>query len=171
MQWREPLDPNFPALERPIYPVVLRIFHQLDPSGEKRPSDEMAEVARSVGGPYPILLTRTAVVYEQILDFTVPSAGRYATVVATGYQPPPLLPALKREAEINPRMIVETRSGKPSDGLAVFRSYVNPAAGVGIPGDSNGVTTVGGGGAGELTGGGTGLTLRSSRSVRSERPR
>lgn len=160
MQWREPLDPNVPAPDRPIYPVVLRIFQQLDPNGEKRPSDEMAEVARSVGGPYPILLTRTAVVYEQILDFVVPTPGRYAVVVATGYQPDPLLPALRRDAEINPRMVVETLSGKPADGRVVFRSFFNPAAGVGIPGDSFGVTTVGGGVPGELIGGGTGLTLR-----------
>ena len=161
MQWREPLDPNFPTAERPIHPVVLRLFRQLDPNGEKRPSDEMAEDARSVGGPYPIMLSRTDVVYEQILEFTVANAGRYALLVALGSQPEPLLPALKREAEIQPRVIVETLSGKPADGRVVFRSYVNPAAGVGIPGDSTGVTTVGAGVPGELIGGGTGLTLRA----------
>ena len=85
MQWREPLDPNVPAVDRPIHPVVLRLFRQLDPNGERRPSDEMAEEARSVGGPYPIYTTSTVVVYEQILEFTVPTAGRYAAVVATGY--------------------------------------------------------------------------------------
>ena len=160
MQWREPIDPNLPTGERPIYPVVLRVFHQLDPNGEKRPSDEMAEVARSVGGPYPIRLTQTDVIYEQILDFTVPAVGRYALVVATGYRPEPILPALAREAEINPRLVLETRSGKPADGRAVFRSYFNPAVGVGIPGDSLGVVTIGSGTPGELIGGGTGLTLR-----------
>jgi hypothetical protein len=160
MQWREPLDPNFPSVEQPVYPAILRIFRQLDPNGEKRPSDEMAEVARTVGGPYPILLTKTLVVYEQILEFTVPSAGRYAFVVSTGYHAEPLLPALKREAEIHPRVIVETLSGKPTDGRVVFRSYVTPAAGVGIPGDSTGAITIGSGVPGELIGGGTGLTLR-----------
>ena len=44
MQWREPLDPNVPSIEQPIYPATLRLFQQLDPNGEKRPSDEMAEV-------------------------------------------------------------------------------------------------------------------------------
>jgi hypothetical protein len=161
MQWREPLDPNIPAGDRIIYPVVLRLFRQLDPGGVQRPSDEMAEAARSVGEPLPILLTETAVVYEQVMEFTVPAAGRYAAVVATGYRPKPILPALQRTAEINPRMIVETLSGKPSDGRAVFRSFFNPMAGVGIPGDSAGVVTVGSGSPDELIGGGTGLTLRA----------
>jgi hypothetical protein len=160
MQWREPLDPNFPMVDRPVYPLVLRVFRQLDPEGEKRPSDEMAEEARSVGGPYPILTTSSSVVFEQILEFTAQKAGRYAVVVGIGIQPEPLLPALKREAEIQPRIVVETLTGKPADGRVVFRSYVNPSAGVGIPGDSIGVVTVGSGAPGELIGGGTGLTLR-----------
>ena len=160
MEWREPVDPNVPGVERPIHPVELRILRQLDPEGQQRASDEMATAAQTVGGPYPILMTGTAVVYEQVLEFTVPQAGRYAVVVGTGATYEPILPALRREAEINPRMIVETLSGKPSDGRVVFRSYVNPLAGVGIPGDSAGVTTVGAGAPGELIGGGTGLTLR-----------
>jgi hypothetical protein len=161
IQWREPLDPNVPAGDRIIHPVVLRLYRQLDPNGERRPSDEMAEEARSIGAPLPILLTSTLVVYEQTLEYTVPAAGRYAAVVAMGYRPDPILPALKREAEILPRMIVETLSGRPSDGRVVFRSFLNPRAGVGIPGDSAGVTTVGSGSPGELIGGGTGLTLRA----------
>jgi hypothetical protein len=160
MQWREPLDPNLPAADRPAYPVVLRVFRQLDPAGAKQPSDEMAEAARSVGGPYPIMLTETFVVYEQILEFDVAAAGRYALVVATGYQPPPLLPALKREVEAYPRIVIETLSAKRGDGKVVFRSYVTKDAGVGTPGDSLGAITVGTGAAGELVGGGTGLTLR-----------
>ena len=160
MQWREPLDPNFPAVDRPAYPVVLRVFRQLDPNGEKRPSDEMAEDARTVAGPYPIVLTNTFAVYEQILDFTVPVVGRYALVASTGYQPEPLLPALRREVEVSPRLIVETLSAKPGDPRAVFRSYVNPAAGVGVPADSLGANTIGVPVRGELFGGGTGLTLR-----------
>jgi hypothetical protein len=161
MQWREPIDPNVPSGHRPIYPAVLRIFRQLDPTGEKRPSDEMTESARSQGAPYPIFVSQSAVVYEEILEFTVPSAGRYALVVATGYQSDPLLPALRREAEISPRIVIETLSRHPRDGRAVFRSYFNPAAGVGIPGDSAGVVTVGSAAPGELIGGGTGLTLRA----------
>jgi hypothetical protein len=161
MQWREPRDPNLPAVDRPAYPVILRVLRQLDPTGTKQPSDEMAEVARSVGGPYPILLTETFVVYEEILEFDAATAGRFALVVATGYQVPPLLPALKREVEAYPRIVVETLSAKRGDPTVVFRSYVTKDAGVGIPGDSFGVITVGTGAAGELVGGGTGVTLRA----------
>jgi hypothetical protein len=159
MQWREHLDPKVPAIDIPAYPVVLRILRQVDPNGEKRPSDEMAEDARSAGGPYPILRASTFVVYEQILDFTVPAAGRYAFVVATGYQPDPALPALRRDVEISPRVHIETLAAKASENRVVFRSYTTPHVGVGIPGDSAGAVAVGLGEEGMLTGGGTGVTL------------
>jgi hypothetical protein len=161
IQWREPRDPNLPGLDIPAVPMVLRIFRQLDPNGEKRPSDELAEDGRSVGGPYPIFRTATFVVYEQMLDFTTPVAGRYALSVATGYQPDPLLPALRREVEIHPRIVIDTLSARPGEGTIVFRSYVTPAAGVGIPADSGGAVTVGVPGTDELSGGGTGITLRT----------
>jgi hypothetical protein len=160
MQWREPRDPNVPNLGRPTYPVILHVWRQLDPNGDKQPSDEMSEVARSVGGPYPIQLTPTFVVYEQILEFTIPVTGRYALVVGTGNQPEALLPALRREFEVYPRIVLETLSGKPGEGQAVFRSFVTPNAGVGIPADSTGAITVGVPVPGELHGGGAGLTLR-----------
>lgn len=99
-------------------------------------------------------------VYEQILEFTAQVAGRYALVVATGYQAPPLLPALKREVEAYPRLVVETLSARRGDPRVVFRSYATKDAGVGVPGDSFGVITVGTGAAGELVGGGPGVTLR-----------
>jgi hypothetical protein len=165
MQWREPLDPNVPGIGRPYFPAILRVFRQLDPNGTSQPSDEMAEAARSVGGPYPILLTRTFAVYEQILEFNVRAAGRYALVVATGQQPEPLLPALRREVEVYPRIVIETLSAKPGEAQVVFRSYVTPNAGVGIPGDSSGAITVGVPAPGELFGGGTGLTLRTKPDI------
>jgi len=160
IQWREPTDPSFPTVDRPSYPVVLRLFRQLDPKGEKLPSDEMAEEARSAGGPYPLLFTRTYVVFEQILEFTVKEPGRYALIVAKGYEPEALLPSLKRKIEVHPRIVIETLSAKPGEGRAVFRSYVTPEAGVGIPGDSLGANTIGVPVKSELFGGGTGLSLR-----------
>ncbi|MCE9564804.1 MAG: hypothetical protein K8U57_22450 [Planctomycetes bacterium] len=160
IQWREPTDPNFPTVDRPSFPVVLRLFRQLDPKGEKIPSDEMAEEARSAGGPYPLLFTRTYVVFEQVLDFTVKDPGRYALIVAKGYEPEALLPGLKRNIEVHPRIVIETLSAKPGEGRAVFRSYITPEAGVGIPGDSSGAITIGVPVKGELFGGGTGLSLR-----------
>src|SRR5580704_18488055 len=132
-----------PSLDIPAYPVILRIFRQMDANGEKRPSDEMAESARSAGGPYQIFRTNNYVVYEQMLEFTVPANGRYAFVVATGYQPDPLLPALRRDVEIYPRVFLETVSAKYGESQAVFRSYVTPRAGVGIPSDSPGAVTIG----------------------------
>jgi hypothetical protein len=159
MQWRESIDPKLPKVDVPAYPVVLRVFRQLDPNGEKQPSDEMAETARSAGGPYTIARTTTYVVYEQLLEFTVPVNGRYAFIVATGYQPDPLLPALRREVEIYPRVYLETVSAKFGENQAVFRSYVTPHAGVGLPGDSPGAVTIGIAERGTLVGGGTGITL------------
>jgi hypothetical protein len=159
MQWREPVDPKMPGLDIPAYPVILRVFRQLDPNGEKQPSDEMAETARSGAGPYAIFRTNSFVVYEQLLEYELPVAGRYAFVVATGYQPDPVLPGLRRDVEISPRVFLETLSAKPGEGQAVFRSYVTPRAGVGIPSDSPGAVTVGVPEAGSLVGGGTGIKL------------
>jgi hypothetical protein len=159
MQWREPLGPGGPGGDRPVYAVKLRVYRQIDPTGEQRPSDEMAEDAVSSGGPYAIFRGDTFTVYEQMLDFAVPAAGRYAFVVGTGYESNPVLPALRRDFEILPRVFVETLSNKPGEGKVVFRSYVTPHVGVAIPGDSPGAVTIGVPRAGELTGGGTGLTL------------
>jgi hypothetical protein len=161
IQWREPRDPNFSGLDVPAKPVVLRVYRQLDPLGSARPSDEMAEAGRSVGGPYPIFRTENFIVYEQILELTTTVAGRYALVVDTGYQPDPLLPVLRRDVEIHPRIVIETLSAKPGDPIVVFQSYTNSAAGVGIPADSAGAITVGVSRLGEQTGGGTGITLRA----------
>ncbi|MBA4066727.1 MAG: hypothetical protein C0501_24080 [Isosphaera sp.] len=165
MQWREPLDPNFPSVDRPLYPVVLRVFRQLDPTGTRVPSDEMAEEARSAGGPYPIYATGTFAVFEQVLEFTTAAAGRYALVATLGYRPEPPIPALKREIEIYPRVVVETPAAKPGEGRVVFRSYVSPDAGVGVPGDSAGAVAVGVCTPDELSGAGTGLALRAKPDI------
>ena len=165
MQWREQRDPNIPSVDLPTYPLVLRVFRQIDPNGEKRPSDEMVEDARSAGGPYPLVRTPTYVVYEQILEFTVPVNGRYAFLAATAYQPEPPLPALRRDVNIAPRVSIETLSAKPGEPRAVFRSYTNPKVGVGVPGDSPGVVTVGTAEAGSLLDGGTGVLLLAKPDV------
>jgi hypothetical protein len=139
--------------------LVLRVFRQIDPAGEKRPSDEMAEDGRSAGGPYPIVRTSTYVVYEQILEFTVPQNGRYAFLVSTAYRVEPLLPSLRNNASISPRLFVETLSAKPGEPVAVFRSYRSTRVGVGIPGDSQGAVTIGTAKEGAVSDGGTGVQL------------
>jgi hypothetical protein len=160
IQWREPADPNFPENEIPLYPLTLRLWRQIDPAGEKRSSDEMLEEARSVSVPNVIFRTRTFLVFEQMLEYTVPAAGRYALVIESARLGEPLLPALRREVEIFPRLVVETPGTALSDARVVFRSYTNFTAGVGTPADSLGAITIGIEGTTVQTGGGSGLTLR-----------
>lgn len=165
IQWREPADPTFPENEIPIHALTLRLWRQLDPTGQTRSSDEMIEEARSASVPNVIYRTQTFLVYEQMLEYTVPAAGRYALVIESPAQPEPLLPALRRDVEINPRVVVETLGVAASDPRAVFRSYTNFTAGVGTPGDALGAVTVGIEGDDVQTGGGTGLLLRGKPDV------
>src|SRR5436190_2086877 len=72
VQWREPHDPDAYGGRESVVPLNLRVFRQLDPTGEKRATDELQEVARSVGGPYRVAVDQTYGVYEQIVDFDVP---------------------------------------------------------------------------------------------------
>jgi hypothetical protein len=160
VQWREPADPNFPGSEVPAYPLTLRLLRQSDPAGEKRSSDEMEEVARSLSVPNVIYRTRTFLVYEQMLEYKVPEAGRFALALESAQSGEPLLPALRRDVEIAPRLVVETVGVAAGDPRAVFRSFTNLTAGVGTPGDAMGAVTVGTDGTGGQVGAGTGLALR-----------
>ncbi|MCS6866565.1 MAG: hypothetical protein RMJ56_00590 [Gemmataceae bacterium] len=160
VQWREAANPNFPESDIPYYPLQLAVWRQIDPRGETRSSDEMAEVARSVGSPNIVYRTARYLVFEQMLEWTVPADGRYALVVASPIPAEPPLPALRRDLEIHPRIVVETLNTKPQEPRVVFRSFTTPAAGVGLPGDALGATTVGIRDQNALTGGGPGLTLR-----------
>lgn len=160
VQWREPADPNFPENETTLYPLTLRLLRQIDPTGTQRSSDEMQEEARSPSVPNVIFRTRTYLVFEQMLEYTVPAAGRYALVLETAPLPEPPLPALRRDVEIHPRLIVETPRTALSAPRVVFRSYPNTNAGVGTPADAEGAITVGFGGENEQVGAGTGAALR-----------
>lgn len=165
VQWRESADPNFPETDIPAYPLTLRLLRQMDPTGENRSSDEMEEAARSVSVPNVISRTRTYLVFEQMLEFTVATAGRYALVLESASVGDALIPALRRDVEIYPRLVIETLGTALSDPKAVFRSFTAPTAGVGAPGDALGALTVGTDATGSLTGGGTGLTLRGKPDV------
>ncbi len=160
VQWREPADPNFAEADIPVYPLTLRVWRQIDPKGTDRSSDEMEESARSVSVPTVIYRTRTFLVFEQLMEFTVPEAGRYALVLESAAVADSLIPALRRTVEIYPRLAIETLNTAAGEPKAVFRSYTAPTAGVGIPGDALGAITVGTAVTGSLVGGGTGLTLR-----------
>ena len=165
VQWREPAALQSPDSETPQYALTLRMLRQLDPTGEKRSSDEMEEVARSVSVPNVIYRTPTFLVFEQMLEVTVPAAGRYALAIESAAGPEPLLPALRRDAEIYPRVAIETVNTTAGDAKAVFRSFTNFTAGVGTPGDSFGAITVGTDTPNAQTGGGTGLLLRPKSDV------
>lgn len=165
VQWREPADPNFPETDVPAHPLALRLLRQIDPTGEKRSSDEMAEDARSVSASNVIYRARAFLVFEQMLEFTVPAAGRYALAVESAAPPDALLPALRREVEIYPRIVIETVGTAAGDPKVVFRTFTAPTAGVGTPGDALGAVTIGTDAPGALVAGGTGLTLRGKPDV------
>jgi hypothetical protein len=113
-----------------------------------------------VSAPNVIFRTRTYLVFEQMLEYTIPAAGRYALVVESAPPPEPVLPALRREVEIHPRFVVETPRTSLGDPRVVFRSYTNTNAGVGTPADAEGAVAVGVIGAHEQVGAGTGVALR-----------
>jgi hypothetical protein len=165
VQWREPADPGMPESETPAYPLTLRLLRQLDPTGEKRSSDEMAEVARSASVPNVIYRTGTFLVFEQMLEYAVPEPGRFALMIETAAAPDPLLPVLSRAVEIYPRVAIETVGTAAGDPRAVFRSFTSFTAGVGTPGDSLGAITVGTDSPTAQVGAGTGLLLRGKPDV------
>jgi hypothetical protein len=160
-QWREPFTPGTDLAAGPIVPLVIRVYRQEDPAGTARYSDDMTEVARSPAVPALVLVEGTFAVYEQMVEFAVPAAGRYAVAVEARRVDEPQLPALRRQVEINPRMHIESVGAAPAPGRVVFRSYTTPDAGVGIPGDAaQAVTVAGTHGADQLVGAGPGVALR-----------
>lgn len=165
VQWREAADPNFPDSDVPAQPLALRLLRQLDPTGTKRSSDELIEDARSLSVPQVIYRTRTFLVFEQMLEFTVQTAGRYALAVESPGAAEALLPSLRRNVEIYPRIAIETVNTAAGDPKVVFRTFIAPTAGVGTPGDTLGAVTVGTDAPDSLVGGGTGLTLRGKPDV------
>lgn len=165
VQWREPADPNFPESDIPVYPLTVRVLRQMDPTGGKRSSDEMEETSRSASTPTVIYRTNSFLVFEQTLEFTVPVAGRYAVALESAAVGEPLIPALKRSVEINPRIVIETLGVPASAPQVVFRTFTTTGAGVGTPGDATGALTVGAPLAGAQTGGGPGLALRPKPNV------
>ncbi len=158
VQWREAHDPSGYGGHESIFPLTLRVLQQLDPAGKVRASDELQEVARSIGGPYRIYAEPTYGVYEQIVEFAAPADGRYCVMVEGTTIYDSRLPALERQIEIQPRMYAEFVGAMPEKGRPVFESFAPKNSGVGIPGDVKAVIAVGSV-SGGLTGGGPGLGL------------
>lgn len=157
VQWREPHQEGVYGSRESLFPLTLRLFRQLDPDGTKMASDDLQEVARSVGGPYLVVKEPGYGVYEQEVELTVQTAGRYCLRVEGRTIFDPRLPALRRHIEIQPRMVVEFVGVGPERGRPVFTSFAPTNAGVGMPGDAKSAITVGV--TGGLTGAGPGLAL------------
>ena len=152
IQWREPHDPDLPEsfYREPIVPLRLVLVHQRDPNGATVPSDEMEVLARSDSVALRLVNTPNYAIYEQVVEATLPVAGRYALRVEgsvprslrPGYMP--IVPALEQEWELRPRVFIETLEGiSPEAGRVVFGDYAVSAGGVGMPADSRGLLTVG----------------------------
>lgn len=165
VQWRETHDPTSYGGQESIFPLTLRVLRQLDSEGKVRASDELQEVARSVGAPYRVYAEPTFGVYEQVVEFAAPAAGRYCVMVEGQTIFDPRLPALRRHLEIQPRMFAQFVGAAPAQGRPVFTSFAPTDAGVGMPGDAKAAITVAASDAplgtttAGLTGGGPGLAL------------
>jgi hypothetical protein len=156
VQWRETHDPTGYGGTESVFPLAVRVFQQLDPAGKTRASDELKEVARPVGGPYRLIAEPTYGIYEQVVEFAVPEDGRYAVLLEGRELYDHRLPALKRELQVNPRVLAEFVDGP---GRPVFASFVTVGAGVGVAGDARSAVTVAAAGEPGLTGAGPGVAL------------
>jgi hypothetical protein len=161
VQWREPHDPRYARggddpYRQPLARLRLVVLRQRDPSGKALPTDDMEEVAHSPGYadryglPQRLANYPSSATYEQTLEFTVLTAGRYALRlegrVPRGIQPAdaPALPALEKTWELRPRVFIEVvDDASRSQGRPVFLDYATDEGTLGMPADSRGVVTVG----------------------------
>ncbi len=158
-QWREPINPAGTPAPEPAVPFTVRLLRQFDPAGKTLASDEFVEVARSAGPPVRLLKTAGGAAFEQTLEVTLPAEGVYAVTLDARPYLDPLL-AQRRDGEVYPRLVL-TGDAKTRP---VFKTFVAPAAGVGVPGDSPAALTVGLPG-GTLSGTGPGTALRGKPEV------
>jgi hypothetical protein len=167
VQWREPRIEAGVFTREPAYPFTIRLLRQLDPAGNTLPTDELTEVARSVGTPARLLETTGSAAYEQTLEVTVPADGVYALRLEGGSAMADILPSFQSGAEITPRVVIQsTDPQSAAKGRVVFQTFPTVTAGVGTPGDSPAAMTVGIAGpngepVGTLTGAGPGVALRT----------
>lgn len=141
-QWREPIDPDS-GMESSQHPLTLKLLRQFDATGKTAASDELIEVARASSTPVRIFTTASAAVFEQTLEVKLPTDGRYALRVE-GRNSASLRPSQMPSSEITPRIVVEAGdAATAAKGLIGFESITAKQVGVGIPGESTLVTTVG----------------------------
>ncbi len=144
MQWREPHRAEVFMPVEPMHDLTLRLFRQLDPSGQAVATDELAEVAVSSGTPVRLAKTSGSGVYEVTLAVTLPADGVYALRVEGGLAKTGLPSSATLDAELYPRIVLElTESGQSAKGKVVFTDVAVQRSGVGIPGDSLAAVAVG----------------------------
>ncbi len=146
VQWREAHDAAFlrageDAYQTPLATMRLVLLRQRDPSGKALPADEMEIVARAVSTPLRIANADDASTYEQVLEFTTESAGRYALRIEgkapTGTRPlgAPALAGAVRVGELRPRVFVDVVDAvNRAAGRAVFHDYATDEGTIALPG-------------------------------------
>jgi hypothetical protein len=156
VQWREAHDA---ALSRdvddpyrePLAKVRLVLLRQRDPTGKKLPADDMEVVAYSVGPALRLQNLLNSATYEQTLEYTVDSPGRYALRVE-GRAPVSIRPASaaviagaeQRAGELRTRIVLDVGEWPArSAGRPVFLDYATNQGAVGMPADAQAPITVG----------------------------
>ena len=144
VQWREAHNPDVVLTTEPVQEIQLRLFRQLDPEGKTYRSDELVEVARSVGIPVRLELTAGSGVYEQTVEFTTVVDSVLALRVENGIAPQLATKAQRLNAEIHPRVVVELpETAQALKGTLQWETASTQRSGVGIPADSAVALTVG----------------------------
>jgi hypothetical protein len=155
IQWQEVHDPEFAlhgddVYQEPLAKLGLVVLRQRDPSGAQLPADDMEFVAHSEGLPLRIENRPDAGAYEQVVEFSVPAAGRYAFRVEGQVHPgirpatAPSLPGIEKSWELEPRVFVDVvndpfkLSGRP-----LLLDYATNLGTIGTAGDAHGLITFG----------------------------
>jgi hypothetical protein len=155
VQWREPHDPSFWGLEEDPYRIPLAnlnlvVLRQCDPTGTKVAADDLEVVARSIGWPLRLQSHPTSATYEQSVEFTVETPGRYALRVEgrvpASLRPAsePTLPSLETIWELRPRLLLTAQDeASRATGRPIFWDYVADSGSIGMPADAHLITSVG----------------------------
>jgi len=155
IQWQEVHDPEFAqhgddVYREPLARLGLVVLRQRDPAGAHLPADDLELVARSEGLPLRIQNLPESATYKQVVEFTVPVAGRYALRVEgqvhRGTRPPgaPALPGIERNWELQPRIYAEVvDESSRLAGRPILFDYFTDLGTMGVPSDARGLITVG----------------------------
>jgi len=155
VQWREVHDPEFlrrgeDAFREPLATIGLVLLRQRDPNGKHVPADEMEVVARAIGRPLRIANQVDAAIYEQVLEFTIETPGRYALRVEgnapVGTRPlgAATVSGQERLGELRPRLFVDVidapsrKTGRP-----VLMDYATGEGSIALPAMAQAAVAIG----------------------------